>query len=345
MASDASLHALTVKTGAGVPTLDIVLAVGGIVVTLVTFALGYRNLVSAKRERIRSTDQEIESTVLTRIVLGQWLPTFDDLMRFVEGKAIGADVDVADLRSVQDLVKLLWMRVVENDLIPLDRRGDILANVFPIERLARETSPAPVTERTISEQRHRSSIVSPTVLLGFASAVLGTLVAASVPLIENGAGGVPNTLVYFGVAVAIMAPLVIVLIYRSEPAHYSAPDKREIEQLTTYPDKDVGLEALSQLRHLSPLAISGLTSLANDEERCAREGRESERGLFVRRGGTPWHTELVDAGLAEKHEPPPGLDARGRDFLALTDGGKTVARLILTKEEPPDWLKHALERP
>jgi hypothetical protein len=28
----------------------------------------------------------------------------------------------------------------------------------------------------------------------------------------------------------------------------------------------------------------------------------------------------------------------------LTDLGKTVARLILTKKEPPDWLKHALEQ-
>src|SRR4051794_7395347 len=103
-------------------TAEAGLGVAGIVISLITFWLGYKQTIGAKQERIRATDAEIVATVMKRILLEDFEPTRQELDRFIRGKALSNRLSVSDLRQTRDLVSVLWARLLEDDLVTPERR-------------------------------------------------------------------------------------------------------------------------------------------------------------------------------------------------------------------------------
>jgi hypothetical protein len=273
--------------------------------------------------------------MLKRILLEEMTPSFDDLARLIAGKAIAARLNRADIRSPADLATLLWTRVVENDLISSDRRKNIIRKAFPIRESAQEIAlPAggglPVKEPVVGFRRDHLIL-----WLTLIAAGLGTAVAA-IPTFQQEGLGIGGLVGFFGIALGVLALPVVILSYRGRSVTTRPQNQHELDTLTTYPDRDDGIQALKILDELSPLAISTFTSLAGDQEFSLTEGFEP--GLFARPGGTPWHRELVDAGLMEIHRSPRGVEAKDRDFYVLTEKGKEVARLVQSRSPVPDWL-------
>lgn len=313
----------------------VALGAGGIVVSLLTFWLGYRQTIGAKQERIQRTNEEIEAIVLKRILLEEMAPSFEDLARLIAGKAIAVRLNRADIRKPADLATLLWTRVVENDLISPDRRKEILSQAFPIKEPAPEMAltvggELPVKEPVVGFRRDRLII-----WLTLIAAGLGTAVAA-IPTFQQEGLGIGGLIGFFGIALVVLALPVIILSYRGGVTA-RPQNQHDLDTLTTYPDRDDGMRALKVLGQLSPLAISTFTRLAGDQEFCLKEGLEP--GLFAKPGGAPWYRELLDAELMEEHRPPRGVEAKGRDFYILTERGKEIARLVQSRAAVPDWLK------
>jgi hypothetical protein len=117
-------------------------------------------------------------------------------------------------------------------------------------------------------------------------------------------------------------------------------DERVIKHMTTYPDEEEGLRLLSILNELTPLQAELLRSRASQEIRTRRAGRLPP--AWVLPSGRRQRAEaLFDQGLAREIDRPPRA-ARPEDpddtFYELTDLGRDVARLLMGRGEPPEWL-------
>jgi hypothetical protein len=230
----------------------------------------------------------------------------------------------------------------ENPLVPAKRRQQILETVFPLEEAKRERVVPSAVEYATSE-RFGASQPLRLVLL---AAILGTAVAA-VGIVQSGASHKTNVVTIaaiFGVTLAVSALLATVLASRSGSSLLGVPSpeaRDQLSRLTTYPDEADGLRSLKVLDCLTPIAVAAFAEFAIDEERSLREGLV--RGGFIRAGGTPWFKELAEAELLEHQGAPPGLDAKGHEFMVLTDAGRVVARVILPRESVPGWLVSALK--
>jgi hypothetical protein len=312
------------------------LAVGGILVSLLTFWLGYRQTIGAKQERIRATNAEIESTVLKRMLLEGITPSFRDLVHLISGKAITANLSVGEMRSVDDFVDVLWMRVLENDLIPAERRKEILSTVFPIETDTKAAAGAANLEdgTSLSAQRPRR-LVPMVVILVLVAAVLGTAVAA-IPAFRTESLSIETVLAFFGVIVAVLALPALVI---TDAAELRPWNRKAIRALTTYPHAQEAKPALDALVQLSPLAVSRLRRFADDELECLKKGLPKGLG-----GKNQWNAELLDAGLIERGRRPLRYRAPNGEWLVLTDEGKAVARLLLASGSAPAWLLDAMKR-
>ncbi|HKO41780.1 MAG TPA: hypothetical protein VJU84_00695 [Pyrinomonadaceae bacterium] len=111
--------------------LDSVLGAGGILVSVLLFAFGYRQTVGAKKERIRLANIDVEKIVVRRIILEGYTPTTSDISRLLQGKARDFRVADNDLFSEEQLLNTVYTRIVESDLIPTDQREQILQRIVP----------------------------------------------------------------------------------------------------------------------------------------------------------------------------------------------------------------------
>lgn len=129
---------------------DYFLGILGIVVSVVLFLLGYRQTVGAKKERVTAADAEIEKILVRRIVLEGYAPKATDIERLTEGKARDFRVVRGDLLATDQLLNVLFARIIESDLIPHDRRDEILKRILPA---IVEAEGEPVKERAVIEMQ------------------------------------------------------------------------------------------------------------------------------------------------------------------------------------------------
>ena len=254
-------------------------------------------------------------------------PTVDDLTRFISGKTIDARLGAQDIRSVEEFADILWMRVFENDLIPSDRRQEILDQMFPFETQSH------AGEVRISQAKSSRPEGLTIPLMVVAAAALGTLVAVIIGL-EHEPLNVTQVLgVFVGIVATLLLPALI-LGYRIQ-LDPRPGRRREARRLTTFPNEDEGKQALDILDRVAPLAVCALYGFAQDEVRCLRTGLP--RGLALRHPDRPWNKELIDRGLIEQSATPGIFSARAGWFV-LSNDGKSVARLLVSNEAPPGWL-------
>ncbi len=83
---------------------DVALGLGGIAVSVVTFAIGYRQTIGARQARAQAADEAVVDMLLRRLVLEQLELSTEEVQRAVNGKAIeqrpaGVGADAIDATS------------------------------------------------------------------------------------------------------------------------------------------------------------------------------------------------------------------------------------------------------
>lgn len=156
------------------------LGILGIVVSVVLFLIGYRQTVGAKKERVAAADAEIEKILVRRIVLEGYAPKTADIERLAEGKARDFRVARGDLLAAEELLNVIFTRVIESDLIPHDRRDELVKRITPA---IVEVEGEPVKERAILEiqsqtKQHFITSYGAAVAIGMVASILGALVSA-----------------------------------------------------------------------------------------------------------------------------------------------------------------------
>lgn len=163
----------------------------GIFISLVLSIWGYRQIVSARRERIRATNSELEKVVIRRIVLESYQPTVDDLSRLIGGKAREHRIKRGDLFSETQLLETVFTKITESDFMTQDRRNEVLERLSPVFTRVEKASEEEI--RTMELPRAEKRIyarTTPAFTIGLSASLLGAVVVTIISLLF-GAGTFP----------------------------------------------------------------------------------------------------------------------------------------------------------
>lgn len=164
----------------------------GIFISLVLSIWGYRQIVSARRERIRATNSELEKVVIRRIVLESYQPTVDDLSRLIGGKAREHRIKRGDLFSETQLLETVFTRITESDFMTQDRRNEVLERLSPVFTRVEKALEEEI--RTMELPRAEKRIyarTTPAFTIGLSASLLGAVVVTIISLLF-GAGTFPT---------------------------------------------------------------------------------------------------------------------------------------------------------
>jgi hypothetical protein len=112
------------------------ISVVGIAISLVLFLFEWRRTIGAQRVRISAINDELKRVLIGRVVLEKYKPTILDISRLIEGKATDNKVSSGDLLSERQILNIMFARIFENELIPVEQKEEILKrieNAFAVE--------------------------------------------------------------------------------------------------------------------------------------------------------------------------------------------------------------------
>ena len=210
--------------------IGIAFPVLGIAVSIVTFLLGYRSTIGARKERVRSGNDEIEKILVRRIVLEQFEPSPDEIVRIIDAMSRDFRIRPTDLLSEDQLLNNIYTRIVESDFIPREQRQEIL------ERLGRtidEMNRSPSLEQSIEEvvPQSFSTRITPTALPAMAAMAASATVAGTIfavlPNFPRGLQSLTEVLPLLFATAAISLALIgfIVVTYRLRERQQEEPGK------------------------------------------------------------------------------------------------------------------------
>ena len=210
--------------------MAIAFTVLGIAVSIVTFLIGYRSTIGARKERVRSGNDEVEKILVRRIVLENFEPTLDEIVRIVDAKARDFRVRPTDLLSEGQFLNNIYTRVVESDFIPREQRQEIL------ERLGRtidEMNRSPSLDQSIEEiatqafTTRMTSTALPALAAMAASATAAGTIFAVLPNFPRGFQSLSEVwpLLFATAATSLALIAFIVVTYRLRERQQEEPSK------------------------------------------------------------------------------------------------------------------------
>jgi hypothetical protein len=150
----------------------------GIAASVFLFLLSYRQTIGAKKERVRIANNEIQQTIVKRIILESYTPNVADLSRLIDGKARDYRVNANDLMSITQILNTVFTRIIESDLIASDQREKILERLNPIIVTLEES---PIKEAEIIEIKPTIELTSqrmlPPLIIGIIASTIGALLS------------------------------------------------------------------------------------------------------------------------------------------------------------------------
>lgn len=117
---------------------QILISLAAVAASVVLSLIGYRQIIGAYRERVRSANSAIESILLRRIVQESYTPSPEDISRFAEGKARDHGVKRRDLWSEIQILNTIVTRITESDFLTPDQRKEILHRLSSVRVTAEE---------------------------------------------------------------------------------------------------------------------------------------------------------------------------------------------------------------
>ncbi len=155
---------------------QLLIALLGIILSVVFFVVSYRNTIGAKKERVRTANREVADALLKCLIQEKIEPTRDELGRVLAGFARDRSLRSRDLYSVPEVLDGLYARVLSNDFIGTEERTRILEKLRSLVQAP--TSPelsAQTIQNYVARTEKRRHFP---VALGILSAVAGSISAA-----------------------------------------------------------------------------------------------------------------------------------------------------------------------
>lgn len=202
----------------------IMFSVIGIAVSVISFLITYRQTISAKKERVRLCNDEIEKILVRRIVLEEFDPSAEEIMRLIDTKARDFRVRAMDLLSESQFLNNIYTRIVESDFIPREQRQELLKR---LNRTIEEAEASFAQEQSVEEvPRSRLQLIASYIVLITGSILVGSFFAI-LPDIQGDIIEFSEVLDVFiatsGMSIAII--LFIIGIYKIRERQQEEPSK------------------------------------------------------------------------------------------------------------------------
>jgi hypothetical protein len=86
----------------------------GPTLSVVSFAIGYRRAVSARRERARAAEDDLSKTLLKRVIVDGYRPSTTELGYLLQSKVRQQKVKLGDLPTELQIMQRLYKRGTRN---------------------------------------------------------------------------------------------------------------------------------------------------------------------------------------------------------------------------------------
>ena len=183
----------------------------GIVASVFLFLLSYRQTIGAKKERVRIANNEIQQTIVKRIILESYTPNVADLSKLIYGKANDYRVKANDLMSITQILNTVFTRIIESDLIASDQRVKILERLNPITVKIEES---PIEEPEVIEIKPTIELISqrilPLLFIGIIASIIGALLSILPYSQEESVSLLSNEIIFvFTLSISIITLILI----------------------------------------------------------------------------------------------------------------------------------------
>lgn len=197
----------------------------GIMVSLVLFVIGYRQTIGAKKERSKNANNSIMRTIMRRMVLEDYSPTYKDIGRLVEGKAREFQVSSNDIFSEEQILNSLYTEVFDSDLISPSQRIEIENRINAVFEVI-EREPVKPTfsdfQQLKQEKERRKESLTAMVL---SASMLGALSSAMYSFYEAQSFQLDFLVPALGVLVGSITMLTALTVYRRSKEVETLPSR------------------------------------------------------------------------------------------------------------------------
>lgn len=300
---------------------NVAIGLGGILVSILTFAAGYRQTIGAKQIRISASNEALVETFLRVIVIEQLDVSADDIETAINGTAAKIGVPSESLRNGVQLAEVIHHQILASDLI---NKSDRERAIGVLASLRKDLAPHPLMNSGKRARRHQRALY---VVLGLAVAtsLLGVAVVSIVRPDESLSSS--DLLVQFGLAMAAALSIAGFLTFRyGRLPIYKEPQTAHpaLREYLLYPDEVEGPQYLRILQSLSPFAVRNLFQLGQDEIRSMKY--KAIPGMAGNPQVNLGLQELIDKRLALRIGKSKRNEAE--DMYGLTAQGRAVSRLL-----------------
>ena len=318
--------------------IDYLLPILGIFVSIALSIWGYRQIVGARRERIRAANSELEKVLIKRIVLESCQPTVDDLSRWIGGKAREHRIRREELLSETQLLENVFTRITESDFLTQDRRDEALDRLSPVfakVEKAMEEEP-PIIELAKADKfiyaRNRLQF-----LIAFVASLFGTITVVIVMTFRE-AGTFPITSIISAFIGSLAVITMIFLIYRTRESGEESSARSAMQSA-----RDFEQEVINTLTRLRiPIFIAERTSgvdfiVTLGERRVLIEAKAHTRRPplpYIRRS-----IEKLNNAIREK-DADEGIIVTKESYEIPEDLLKNTKIRIMTLRELRNYMAH-----
>ena len=204
----------------------------GVLVSILLFVSTYRKTIGAKKERVTNANKDVEKILIRRIALENYSPTLVDVARLLEGKARDYRVGRGDLLSEEQILNLIYIRIVESELLTSSQRKEIILRIEPF---LNQIEGAPLvndeTKPISSESVFRKGTIYVAFMAG-TSSILGGVVAYTSDLVQSTSSLENLAKAFFGtVAISVVLIAIISFYYWLKSSQEKDSTKsQELEQ-------------------------------------------------------------------------------------------------------------------
>ena len=221
----------------------------GIAASVFLFLLSYRQTVGAKKERVGIANNEIQQTIVKRIILESYTPNVAELSRLIDGKARDHRVKGNDLMSINQILNTVFTRIIESDLIVSDQRKIFLEQLNPILVAVEES---PIKETEVMEIESTTGLkyqrMSP-LLFAIIASIIGALLSTFPYSQEETFSLLSNEII--GVFILIISIIALILILFKFKESQEEPSKSSLFEKSFDFEKEVG-KFIEKLEVLKP---------------------------------------------------------------------------------------------
>lgn len=158
----------------------------GILVSVFLFLLGYRQTIGARKERIKTANEKLIETILKRIILENYCPKREDILRIIEGNARNYKVKPKDLLNIDQVANIIYTKIFENDLITQEQRDkniERLTTLFNDEKKDLKQDLDLIIRKPLDRSKKLINIL--TISLGLISIIIGVFFSSFDKLLNS----------------------------------------------------------------------------------------------------------------------------------------------------------------